>query len=80
MKVDDLADNIDALLANAGWDTDEQIAVTPAVGAVEIQTLEDVDANECSALLNTLHDAGIPYCGTWQDLRAGRIITVPLEI
>lgn len=76
----DLAEKINAVFSQNGWDVCEEIAITPAVGCVEIQLLLALSANGCSAALNVLHDAGIHYTGTWEDLHTGGMITVPLEI
>lgn len=80
LRVLELAKKINTLFSRNGWDTFDEIAITAGVGCVEIQMLLSVGPNSCSSALNTLHAAGIPFIGTWEDLHAGGMINVPLSI
>jgi|WetSurMetagenome_2_1015567.scaffolds.fasta_scaffold01259_4 hypothetical protein len=80
VKVHDLTGELNILFDKSGYDVYGQVAITPAVDHVDIQTLIAMSPNACSAILNVLHDNGYNYTGTWEDLNTGGMITVPVNI
>jgi hypothetical protein len=79
VKVHDLTGELNTLFASLDYDVYDELAITPAVGCVEIQLLLAMSKNACSAILNVLHDNGYTYTGTWEDLHSGGMITVPVN-